>query len=88
MGWMLAPIELSAINSMWVVAKRRINNISYQGGIFDFNVGFISTAILALVFLAFAALVQFGSGKVDHRFHRVYVHIWHNAHHYRRLCTH
>lgn len=63
MGWMPAPIEISAINSMWVVAKRRLTKVSYKDGIFDFNVGFIGTAILAIVFLALGALVQYGSGN-------------------------
>lgn len=61
MGWMPAPIEISAINSMWVVAKRRLTKVSYNDGLFDFNVGYIGTAILAVVFLALGALVQFGS---------------------------
>ncbi|TYA44793.1 NRAMP family divalent metal transporter [Aggregatibacter actinomycetemcomitans] len=60
MGWMPAPIEISVINSMWVVAKRRLTKVSYQDGLFDFNVGYIGTAILAVVFLALGALVQFG----------------------------
>lgn len=64
MGWMPAPIEISAINSMWVVAKRRLSKVSYQDGILDFNIGFIGTAILAIVFLALGALVQYGSGEV------------------------
>ncbi len=64
MGWMPAPIEISAINSMWVVAKRRLSKVSYEDGIFDFNVGFIGTAILAIVFLALGALIQYGSGEV------------------------
>jgi len=61
MGWMPALIEISAINSMWVVAKRRLTKVSYQDGLFDFNVGYIGTAILAVVFLALGALVQYGS---------------------------
>ena len=64
MGWMPAPIEISAINSMWVVAKKRFSQISYKDGLFDFNVGFIGTAILAIVFLALGAIVQYGSGEV------------------------
>lgn len=62
MGWMPAPIEISAINSMWVAAKNRISPIRYEDGLFDFNVGYIGTALLALVFLALGALVQYGSG--------------------------
>lgn len=62
MGWMPAPIEISAINSMWVAAKRNLEKVSYEDGLFDFNVGYIGTALLALVFLALGALVQYGSG--------------------------
>lgn len=62
MGWMPAPIEISAINSLWVTAKRNLETVSYEDGIFDFNVGYISTAILAIVFLALGVLVQYGSG--------------------------
>ena len=63
MGWMPAPIEISALNSMWVVAKRRLNPVSFRDGIFDFNVGYIGTAILALVFMALGALAQYGTGE-------------------------
>lgn len=67
MGWMPAPIEISAITSMWSVAKRRIQKVSYNDGLFDFNVGFIGTALLALVFLALGALIQYGSGEAVER---------------------
>ena len=63
MGWMPAPIEISAINSMWTVEKRKTAKVSLTDGIFDFNVGYIGTAVLAFIFLALAALIQFGSGQ-------------------------
>ncbi|KLT73033.1 membrane protein [Neisseria arctica] len=63
MGWMPAPIEFSAINSLWVVVKRKLDHVSYRDGLFDFNVGYIGSAILAVIFLALGALVQFGSGQ-------------------------
>lgn len=62
MGWMPAPIEISAWTSMWVAAKREQRTVSINDGLFDFNVGYIGSACLALIFLALGALVQFGSG--------------------------
>ncbi len=63
MGWMPCPIEISAINSMWSAEKRKSVKFSVEDGLFDFNVGFIGTAILALIFVALGALIQFGSGE-------------------------
>lgn len=63
MGWMPAPIEISAINSLWVTEKQRLQPSSYHDGIFDFNVGYIASAVLALVFLALGAYVQYGNGE-------------------------
>lgn len=61
MGWMPAPIEISVINSIWLQEKRRVVPLSRRGGLFDFNVGFWTTAVLALCFLALGALIQHGS---------------------------
>ncbi len=64
MGWMPCPIEISAINSMWQVEKRKqVRNLSLKDAFFDFNVGYIGTAILAVIFCALGALIQFGSGE-------------------------
>ena len=63
MGWMPAPIEISAINSLWVTAKQKTDPVSYRDGMFDFNVGFITSAVLAVVFLALGAFVQYGNGE-------------------------
>ncbi len=40
MGWMPAPIEISAINSLWTAEKGKSVNISITDGLFDFNVGY------------------------------------------------
>lgn len=61
-GWMPAPIEISTIGSQWSAAKSKLEKVSYRDGMFDFDVGYISTAVLALIFLALGVLVQYGSG--------------------------
>ncbi|KKO45117.1 membrane protein [Arsukibacterium ikkense] len=61
MGWMPAPIEISAISSLWLKAKLRQQTISREQGLFDFNLGYWLTAALALVFVSLGALVQYGS---------------------------
>ena len=53
MGWMPAPIEISTINSLWSVEKRKTVDFNEEDALFDFNVGYIGTAILAFFFLAF-----------------------------------
>ncbi|MDO5640398.1 MAG: divalent metal cation transporter [Neisseria sp.] len=63
MGWMPAPMEITAINSMWVTAKQKIAPSNYKDAMFDFNVGYAVSTVLALVFLALGALVQYGNGE-------------------------
>lgn len=64
MGWMPCPIEISAINSMWQVEKRKqVTTMSIKDALFDFNVGYIGTAVLAVIFCALGTLIQFGSGE-------------------------
>jgi len=61
MGWMPVPIELSAINSMWLRSKQRITKVSLSDGLFDFNLGYAVAVILAVAFLALGALLQHGT---------------------------
>lgn len=61
MGWMPAPIEISAISSLWLKAKQRQQPVSQRQGLFDFNLGYWLTTFLALVFVALGALVQYGN---------------------------
>lgn len=62
-GWMPAPIEISAVNSMWIRAKQQVDPANYADTIFDFNVGYFTSAVLALFFVAMGALVQYGNGE-------------------------
>lgn len=63
MGWMPAPIEISAINSLWQAEKGKTVDVSVKDGLFDFNVGYIGTAILAVFFVAMGALIQYPTGQ-------------------------
>lgn len=47
LGWMPAPIEISAINSLWSAEKKKSVDFNTDDALFDFNVGYIGTAILA-----------------------------------------
>lgn len=60
-GWMPAPIEISVINSLWLRTKQQLTPINYNQGLFDLNVGFWVTTLLALAFLSLGALIQHGT---------------------------
>ena len=45
-------MEITAINSMWVTVKQKIAPSNYNDAMFDFNTGYVMSALLALVFLA------------------------------------
>ena len=62
MGWMPAPLEFAAMTSMWTTEKVKTDHTTHQEGLIDFNAGYISSAILALLFLALGVFVQYGSG--------------------------
>lgn len=62
MGWMPAPLEFSAITSVWTAKKIRTDHTNRYQGMVDFNVGYLTSAILALFFLALGVFVQYGTG--------------------------
>jgi Mn2+/Fe2+ NRAMP family transporter len=63
MGWMPVPIELSAINSLWLRSKQKLTRVTTSDGLFDFNTGYFVAVLLALVFVGLGALVQHGSDQ-------------------------
>ncbi len=64
MGWMPTAVDLSAWNSLWTVA--RIKQTGYRPSmketLFDFNLGYISSAVLALFFMTMGAFLFYGTG--------------------------
>lgn len=63
MGWMPAPIEISALSSLWLKEKQSQQTVTRAQGLFDFNVGYWLTALLALVFFSLGVLVQYGQSN-------------------------
>lgn len=64
MGWMPAPLDLSVWHSLWALEKKQDEEADFnlQKSLFDFNIGYLGTTILALFFVALGALVMHGSG--------------------------
>ena len=60
MGWMPAPIEISCLTSLWLKKQCKETQVTNKSALFDFNIGYITTALLAIVFLALGALVLHG----------------------------
>lgn len=63
MGWMPTPLEFSVISSVWTARKIKEDNPTREQGLLDFNVGYMTSAILALFFLALGVFVQYGTGQ-------------------------
>ncbi len=65
MGWMPAPIELSAWTSLWMIERKTetAHAATVREAQIDFHIGYIITAVLAVIFVSLGALVMFGSGE-------------------------
>jgi Mn2+/Fe2+ NRAMP family transporter len=62
LGWMPAPMDISVWHSVWSEEsnKAKGEKASMLKAMFDFRVGYIGTACLAMCFLALGAMVMFG----------------------------
>ena len=64
MGWMPAPLDISIWQSIWTLEKKKKEKIiSEKEIIFDFNIGYITTIILGICFIALGTLVMYNSGE-------------------------
>ena len=63
-GWMPTAIDMSVWQSLWSLEKTRTTKrrVSLAGALFDFNVGYIGTAVLAVCFVCLGAMVLNGKG--------------------------
>ena len=57
-----SPIEISSVTSVWLKEQQSKYKVSAKSVLFDFNVHYVATVLLALAFLALGALVFYGSG--------------------------
>jgi len=64
-GWMPSAIDISVWSSLWTL--ERVRQTGYRPrlrqALFDFNLGYWGTAVLALFFLALGAFILHGSGQ-------------------------
>tara|TARA_R110002073_G_scaffold14998_1_gene60106 strand:+ start:25962 stop:27173 length:1212 start_codon:yes stop_codon:yes gene_type:complete len=63
LGWMPAPLDISAWHSLWALEKARDTEFNTKKSIQDFNIGYIGTIFLGLCFIMLGALVMFNSGQ-------------------------
>jgi len=66
LGWMPVGMEASAMHSIWMVEKTKSNNHfpNLKESLFDFNLGYAFTTILALMFMTIGAFTVYGSGQL------------------------
>ncbi|TRZ41438.1 Nramp family divalent metal transporter [Robertkochia solimangrovi] len=64
MGWMPAPLDLSVWHSLWVLEKKKISEDYRDRKVLaDFNIGYLSTILLGILFICLGMFVMYGSGK-------------------------
>ena len=64
-GWMPTAVDISVWHSLWTLERAREtgHRPRMREALFDFNLGYVGTAVLALMFLALGARVFFGRGE-------------------------
>jgi Mn2+/Fe2+ NRAMP family transporter len=65
MGWMPTPLDVAVWPSLWILEKSRRDRrppTASEASV-DFHVGYFATGLLAVAFVAFGALVMYGTGR-------------------------
>ena len=65
MGWMPTAVDLSSWNSLWTLERIKQTNFkpTLKQTIFEFNLGYLSSALLSICFLTLGAYLMFGTNN-------------------------
>jgi Mn2+/Fe2+ NRAMP family transporter len=65
LGWMPAPIDLSAWSSLWMFSREKQTGhvATVKESSIDFYIGYLAAVVLATLFVALGVLVMHGSGE-------------------------
>lgn len=64
MGWMPAPLDISVWHSLWTVEKKKTEgSFTPKTALLDFNIGYISTIFLGIIFLLLGYIIMFESDE-------------------------
>lgn len=65
-GFMPTGMEISVIHSIWAIEKENTTNYkpTLKESLFDFNLGYLFTTVLALMFMIIGAFTVYGSGEL------------------------
>ncbi|MDQ2994265.1 MAG: divalent metal cation transporter [Pseudomonadota bacterium] len=65
MGWMPAPLDVSVWTSLWTRRRQRDyqTHLTRKDTMLDFNIGYLFSSVLAVVFVGLGTLVMFGTGE-------------------------
>ena len=65
LGWMPAPIDLSAWSSLWMFSREKQTGhvATVKESTIDFYIGYLAAVVLAVLFVALGVLVMYGSGE-------------------------
>lgn len=64
MGWMPAPLDVSIFHSLWTLEKKKTSEkMNSKDSLLDFNVGYISTLIIGILFLLLGFFIMNPTGQ-------------------------
>ena len=65
LGWMPAPVDLSAWSSLWMFSREKQTGhfATVKESAIDFYIGYFAAVVLAVLFVALGALVMYGTGE-------------------------